>query len=315
MTKVHKQAKEPATDTAAPTADTSEPNKKNGSANTSEPVGRIAWNDAVPEGKEIAAKIGAAERDLEGYQWRLGELAAKVVHPTYGDRTLANFAKAIGIHKTTLNHYRTVYRKWEGKLPPGAKLPSFTVLKELQAVEERAALIAAEPNMSKRRAEVHRVLKDHPKREEILDAHPALSCTKEARKIMDLYDTGGAKGTGNGKGSSKYDKRWYKKLIDRCHEDMDETALVDQHLKVEKLSSLLGATEPALLETMKECGEGWLKLYGLLIRLCEKGPEVVFEERERERRAKENAAKADLAKPKRQKAPTAQAAASVQVGA
>jgi hypothetical protein len=308
----------PTTDTAAPTADTREPNKKNGSAATSKPtadssasVKRIAWNDAVPEGKKLVANIGAAERDIERYQWRLGELAHKVVHPTYGDRTLANFAKEIGIHKTTLNHYRTVYRKWEGKLPPGAKLPSFTVLKELQAVEARAELIEAEPDMSKRRAEALRVLKDHPKLEEIRRNYPDLTCTRQARKIMDSYDAGGA---GNGKGSSKYDKRWFKKLIDRCEEDMDEAALVDQRLTVKQLSSLLGASEPALLGTMKECGEGWLALYHLLSRLCEKGPQVVFEERELEHHAKENAAKAELPKHKRQKAATAQAIAPAQVG-
>jgi hypothetical protein len=132
---------------------------------------------------------------------------------------------------------------------------------------------------------------------------------------MDLYDAGGAKGAENGKGSSKYNERWYKKLIDRCREDLDETALVDQHLKVEKLSSLLGATEPALLEIIKETGEGWLALYHLLSRLCEKGPQVVFEERERERSAKGNAAKAELPKNKRQKAPTAQTTVGASVGA
>jgi hypothetical protein len=297
------ETKAPAADTNAPTADTS------GSAE------RIPWNDAASEGKELVAKIKAAERDIERYQWRLGELAAKV-ETKYDDRTLANFAKEIGIHKTTLNHYRTVYRKWEGKLPsegklpPGAKLPSFTVLKELQAVEERAELIEAEPEMSKRRAEVHRALKDHPKREEIRRKYPDLTCTRIARKIMDSYDAGGG---GNGKGKDY--KRWFNALVKRCNEDMDETAIVDQFMDVEQLRNLLGAIEPALLETMKECGEGWLKLYDFLCKLCEEGPEAVFGERERERRAKEKATKADLPKHRAEKAPTAQATAPVQVGA
>jgi hypothetical protein len=312
MPKVHKQVKEPATNTSAPTADTSEPNKTNGSANASTSVERIPWNDAVPEGKEIVAKIVAAERDIERYQWRLGELAAKV-ETKYDDRTLAKFAKEIGIETSTLNHYRTVYRKWEGKLPPedklppGAKLPSFTVLKELATVEERAELIEAEPKMSKRRAEVHKVLKDHPKREEIRRKYPDLTCTRQARDIMRSYDEGGA---GNGKGKDY--KRWFDALVKRCNEDTDEAAIVDQPMDLGQLRDLLGGIEPDLLDTVKEAGEAWLKLYDFLFKLCEEGPQAVLAEREeRERRAKAHAS--DLAKRKRQKAPTAQAAPTAQV--
>jgi hypothetical protein len=146
----------------------------------------IPFDQAVAEGKEIVAKIADAERG----QLRLGELADKVTHPDLGDRTIANFAKEIGIEKSTLYHYRSVYRHWKDVLPPGAKIPRFAVLKELETVDERAELIAAEPDMSKRRAEVHRTLKDHPKREEIRRKYPDLSCTKEARKIMASYDAG-----------------------------------------------------------------------------------------------------------------------------
>jgi len=55
MQKVSKLVKEPATGTVAPTADTSEPNKKNGSADTSAPTESIPFDKAVPEGKGIVA--------------------------------------------------------------------------------------------------------------------------------------------------------------------------------------------------------------------------------------------------------------------
>jgi hypothetical protein len=123
------------------------------------------------------------------------------------------------------------------------------VLRELATVEERAELIAAEPKMSKRRAEVHKVLKDHRKREEIRRKYPDLTCTRQARDIMRSYDEGGA---GNGKGKDY--KRWFNALVKRCNEDMDEAAIVDQPMGVDQLLNLLGGIEPALLQTMKECG-------------------------------------------------------------
>jgi hypothetical protein len=286
-------------------------------ADISSPADTISFDDAVREGKEIVAKIKDAKRDLEDAerrledaerdQLRLGELADKL-EPKYGDRALAKFAKLIGIEASTLSHYRTVYRKWEDKLPPGAKLPSFTVLKELASVDERAELITAEPTMSKRRAEVHRVLKDHPKREEIRRKNPDLTCTREAREIMASYDAGGV---GNGKGGKGKGARWYNALVKRCHEDIDEAAIVDQPMDVEQLHNLLGGIEPDLLGIVKEAGESRLKLHDFLLKLCNEGPEAVAAELER--RAKAKAAKADLPK-RRAKAPTAQAAASAQPG-
>ena len=95
-----------------------------------------------------------------------------MVHPKYGDRTLAEFAKVIGEKKQRLDVYRSVWRAWDGAgiFAPGQI--AFAVLKELMNVPGRGALVAAEPNMTKRRAEVHRVLKDYPQRAEILDEHP-----------------------------------------------------------------------------------------------------------------------------------------------
>jgi hypothetical protein len=110
------------------------------------------------------------------------------VKPEYGDSTMEKLAEKLGIKLSTLSHYRTVYRAWKDILPPGAKFP-FAVLKELAAVPNRAGLLMAEPNMSKRRAEVLRVLRDH---KEIIAAYPNLTCSNKARKIRSKYDEGDA---------------------------------------------------------------------------------------------------------------------------
>jgi hypothetical protein len=236
----------------------------------------IPFDDAVAEGKELKAKIADAERS----QLRLGELAAKL-EPKYGDRTLAKFAAEIGIDKNTLNNYRTVYRAWEGKLPPGVKSPSFTVLKELQNVAERAELIKKEPTMSKRRAEVHRVLKDHPGRDEIRNENPNLTCTKQTRKLMEKYDAtesgvnAAVFGRGSG-GGDKYSQRWFNKVLALSKDVKRETAVADQDLTPEQQAKLLRAVEPALTSNIREAGLALIKLADRLDALCEEqSPEVL----------------------------------------
>jgi hypothetical protein len=78
------------------------------------------------------------------------------------------------------------------------------------------------------------------------------------------------------------------------------------------VQSAYGDRAGSVLETVKESGEARLKLYNFLSRLCEEPPQAVAEEFKR--RAK---AKADLAERERRakKAPTPQAAISVQMGA
>jgi hypothetical protein len=71
--------------------------KKNGSADTTalrhtSASDTIPFAVAVAKGKAIKAQQVAAERN----NYLLGEYAHKVVHPTYGDRTLAKYAEAIG---------------------------------------------------------------------------------------------------------------------------------------------------------------------------------------------------------------------------
>jgi hypothetical protein len=116
----------------------------------------IDFNAAVVEGKQILEQIEIAERG----QLRLGELAAKL-EPKYGDRTLANFADELGIATCTLHRYRAVYQAWKGKVAPGPLSPSYAVLRELQALDDREEIIREKPNMTKREAaEIKRKRKD-----------------------------------------------------------------------------------------------------------------------------------------------------------
>jgi hypothetical protein len=276
-------------------------------ADASAPTETIPWDEAVTEGKALVARIKAAESD----QLRLGELAHKVVHPKYRDRTFAKYAEKLGIESNTLAHYRTVYRAYANILPPAAKLPSFEVLKVLAAHPDRAELIKAEPKMSKRRAEVHRVLKDHAHRGEILSENPGLSCTRKARELMAEHDAGDANGAGNGKGADR-DERWLRNVLIRANDDIDEAAFVDEPMTPAQLCDLLNVIEPDALAPMLQASVAWRKAYDFLIGLCEDPPQTVCEERDR--RAKANAAAANL-KDRTRRAPTAQAALAVQVGA
>jgi hypothetical protein len=188
------------------------------------PTDAISFVDAVREGKEIFAKIEAAKRGLEAAergQLRLGELAHKVVHPKYRDRTLAKFAKELGIAKCTLERYRNVYRQWAGKLAPGPISVSYAVLRELQK---------------------------HPKREQIIQAHPNLT-KREAHEMMRALTQGKAKGanekgTGNGKSSNR---RWATQLVDLIDNVIDEARIVEQPMTPEQKSELFMAVEPAVL--------------------------------------------------------------------
>jgi hypothetical protein len=62
---------------------------------------RIPYEEAVDEGKDIVTKMDGEQRR---YQMRLGELADKV-ETKYADRTVAKFAKEIGVATCTLKRY------------------------------------------------------------------------------------------------------------------------------------------------------------------------------------------------------------------
>jgi hypothetical protein len=257
------QAKAPVTNGSAPAGTT---------INSSASTETIPFADAVVEGKAIWAKI----KEAEDSKLRLGELAHKVVHPTYGDRTFAKFAEQIGIDKNTLGHHRTTYRAWENILPPGAKFPSFAVLKELATVEDRAELIKAEPAMTKRRAAVYRVLKAHPHREEILSEEPDLTCTRKARELMEKYDAGGAKKKAN---EDKTDFNESKRLLGihfKLANDMIGAAEARKKCPPEQRRNLgkAAAALPASLKTMRQAGEAWLEYVDCLEKLAAEAKEA-----------------------------------------
>ena len=132
--------------TKSPAADVS-------TAPTSE---RIDYHKAVVEARDLLAQI-----DI-GY-YRLGQLVYEVAEAAeYGDRTLANFADAVGVAKCTLDRYSSVYRSWKDILAPGLKLP-YSVLRELapHATDpEITKTISNKPNITKRDAlEIKRKLK------------------------------------------------------------------------------------------------------------------------------------------------------------
>jgi hypothetical protein len=192
------------------------------SAAASGPVGRIKYDDAVAEGKEIIAKIEVAELG----QLRLGELAAKV-ETIYRDRTLANFAKELGISKCTLERYRNVYRAYEGKLAPGPISVSYAVLRELQK---------------------------HPKRDQIIRAQPHLT-KREAREEMLKF-----KGTPNNKQKQnekdqwlRDNQKWFRDLVKAANEAARVAGIVDLD-DDEQLNKLLGAVDPDSLKYVRDGG-------------------------------------------------------------
>jgi hypothetical protein len=190
-------------------------------SDTIAPTEQIPWKDAVREGREILARDRADKL-------RLGELADKI-EPKYGDRTMAKFAEALGINKSTLNHYRTTYRAWK-IVPPAAKSTPYAVLEVLATIDDRVAVITAEPNMSKRRAEVHRVVKDDPKRDEIL-SDPDLTCTTKARALM----AGGAE---RRSGDFSKDRQRYLKDVCNSQEELRKKATEGLEATDEQLDDL-----------------------------------------------------------------------------
>jgi hypothetical protein len=157
-------------------------NKENDNA----PVDVIPYDDALPKGKVLVAKLDeldAKKRELDGQevhvQLELGELVDRL-EPKYGDRTLAKYAKEIGKAKCTLERYRDVYRDWKGKLAPGPTLPSYTVLRTLQTHPDREAIITENPKLTKSQA--------NKKMEELWAADPGLKKGKKKKTQGPLTD-------------------------------------------------------------------------------------------------------------------------------
>jgi hypothetical protein len=111
----------------------------------------IDFDTAVVEGKQIVAKMETNEQDMGLYEMQLGELADRL-KPRYGDKTLACFAKEIGVVACTLKRRRTVFRAWKGIGAPAPR--SFAIAQELAPLLNRAEIIKNNPNISRRQARV-----------------------------------------------------------------------------------------------------------------------------------------------------------------
>jgi hypothetical protein len=228
---------------------TNKSNKKNGSADTIPPTDAIPFDDAVVEGKEIVAKIEAAERGLEDAErdkLRLGELAAKVVHPKYGDRTLAKFAKAIGVVPCTLARYRDVYRAYEDICAPGREsIPSYAVLRELATHPDRAQIIRKNSNLTKREAL------------DIMRKFKGVAKEKQQQEQEDEW--------------LRDNRRWFKDLLALANEVHRAADVVDQ-CTPEQLEILLQAIDPCSLMYVRGGGRRLFKLANRLAELL--GAEV-----------------------------------------
>jgi hypothetical protein len=223
---------------AAPTDTSAQPD-------ASAPTDIIPYDDAVAEGKAIRSNIEAAE----GGQLRLGELADRV-EAKYGDRTQAKLADAIGIARCTLDRYRTVYRAWKDILAPGPNSdppppPPYAVCRELAT---------------------------HPRREQIILAHPDLTKSEaldEMRKFKGK--TKEAKEQEQEDEWLKHSRDWFKEVVALCNEAV-RMADVPNQCTPEQLDKLLQAVDPKML--MYLYGGGRM-LFKLAVRLAEKlGEEV-----------------------------------------
>jgi hypothetical protein len=89
----------------------------------------------IKYGKKLVANISKSQYDL-------GELA-DAVETRYGDGTLEEFAKVIGIAYNTLKGYRYVWRRWKNS---EVKPKTFSLAKALASYEERESYIHVNPD-------------------------------------------------------------------------------------------------------------------------------------------------------------------------
>jgi hypothetical protein len=193
-----------------------DPKRKQVAVNTSVPTDEF-FDEAVREGKEILAQIDQAERG----QFRLGALAHQV-KTKYNDRSLARFAKEIGIAKCTLERYRTVYRAWEGKLAPGPISTSYAVLRELATHPEREQIIRKNPDLTKREAH------------ELMRKREGAAKTKQEQEQEQEDEW------------LKHDRKWFKDLVAVANEASRVAGVLDEYTP-EQLDKLRQAVDPKLL--------------------------------------------------------------------
>jgi hypothetical protein len=167
--------------------------------------GETLYDKALSEAKQIRKRI-------KGHQLRLGALADQV-EQEYGTDKLGQFAADIGINRDTLERYRSVYRAWRNS--GGAAGISFAVLSGLASHPDKAAIVAAKPNMTMREARG------------IAQAH-------RQRQQRDW--------------TVKETERWFNDLVERAREDIADESAIDNVPAV----TLMKAIEPTLLDTIAD---------------------------------------------------------------
>jgi hypothetical protein len=176
----------------------------------------IPYDDAVSEGKEIVAN------EKRG-QMRLGELADKL-EPKYKDRTLAKFAKEIGIAPCTLERYRSVYRAWKENLAPGPV--SYAVLRALQDHPDRLNIVKENPGLTQAQA---RNMRGDPGKAEQTDWH-------------------------------KHNTKWFRELCNIAGNAIRVAETTHHCTTQEQWCRLLEAVEPRMLSQVRKGGKALVAL-------------------------------------------------------
>jgi hypothetical protein len=145
---------------------------------------------------------------------------ADAVGTIYGENKLGQFATEIGIAHCTVKRRRTTYRNWKEILKGDPGLP-FSLSYS-----------------------VARELEKHPDRGRLIKKNPKMT-KRDATALMKAYRSKPESET----------QRWWKDVIVRAGKAMaDETVLQGDR------QILLKVVEPALLPTLREAGQAWIRL-------------------------------------------------------
>jgi hypothetical protein len=191
----------------------------------------IPFDEAVAEGKKLMKEKDTSERHC---QLSLGKLVAHI-KTEYRDRTMAKFAKEIGIATCTLHRYHEVYEAWDGAgiVAPGQV--SYAVMRELKDVPNRLKIVTDDPQITKREAQ--------EKRRE----HEGKPKNKSRDKLAEK-------------------ERWFKRVVSLANELIRHAKVRDNN-SAEMRADLREFVEPTLLPVLEECGEAVLALAKYLERV------------------------------------------------
>lgn len=200
----------------------------NGQAQTIMLPNTIPYDDGVREGKAIIAKHEASRARM---MWRLGELADRL-EPRYGEKTRARFAEAIGMVGCTLDRICSTYRAWKDEISaPGPNL-SWAAMRVLVDHPKRAEIVNKNPNITKREAEAECKKQKQP-------------TAKRETKPDSKAET----------------QRWFTDLLVRVNHAVRDLKMTEGRARnrLQRLE-LQEVIEPALLPTLRQGGEAWIKL-------------------------------------------------------